>query len=85
MGCYFVEADAGHIVQRRAEADGLDDCRSARLEAVGRVVVGDAFGGDLIDHLAAALVRRHALEMLGLAEEHADAGWAIGLVAGTKL
>ena len=41
MGGDVVEADACHVVERRAKADGLDDGRGSGLEAVRRVVVGD--------------------------------------------
>ena len=85
MGGDVVEADACHVVQRGAEADGLDDGRGSGLEAVRRLGVGDVFQGDFVDHLAAALIGRHAVQMLGLAIEHADAGGAIGLVAGEDI
>ena len=37
---------------------------------------------DPLDHVAAALVGRHRLQMLGLAVQHAHAGGAVELVAG---
>ena len=57
-------ADLHHIVERGAEPDRLHDGRRAGLEAVRRLGVGDAVDGDRLDHLAAALVGRHGLEML---------------------
>ena len=70
------------IVERRAKADRLHDRRRAGLEAVRRVGIGDAVGGHVADHLAAALIGRHGLEQRRLAVEHADAGRPVELVAG---
>ena len=83
----LVGGDGGAVlshqpVDGRAQADGLQDRRGAGLEAVRRVGVGDRVHGHRADHLAAALVGRHAGQPLGLAVEHADAGGAVELVAG---
>ena len=75
-------ADRFHVVERGTQPDRLDDRRRAGLEAVRRVVVGDAVLGHLLDHLAAALKGRMPFEHVLLAVEHADARRAVDLVAG---
>ena len=47
----------------------------------GSGVVGRLLERDRLDHVAAALIRRHRLEQLRLAVQHADAGRAVQLVA----
>ena len=70
------------VVDRRAEADGLGDRAGAGLELPGQVVPGRVGEVDDLDHVAAAEPRAHLLERLALAVEDADAGRAVGLVAG---
>ena len=64
------------------EPDRLHDRGRAGLELVRRLAIGDAVLEHLADHLAAAVERRHGLEMLVLAVEHADAGRPVELVTG---
>ena len=56
--------------------------RGAGLEARGRLDVGRLVAADALDHVPAAEPRRHRLEQLAAAVQDADAGRAVGLVAG---
>ena len=54
-----------------------------RLELVGQVIVGGAFlEADTANHLASALIGRHRLEELRLADQRAYSGRSVDLVAG---
>ncbi len=75
-------ADRSHIIDRGAEPDRLHDRRRAGLEFVRRLAIGDAVLEHFADHLAAAVERRHGVEMLVFAVQHADPGRAVKLVAG---
>ena len=77
-----VHADAGEEVGRGAEPDRLGDHHRARLELGGRLGRREALLGHAGDHVPAAEERRHRLEQLAAAVQHADAGRAVGLVAG---
>src|SRR5262245_23344312 len=70
------------VVYGGVEPDRLHDSRRAGLEPVGRDGVGHLILGHIADHLAAALVGSHGLEVLLLAIEHADAGRTVELMAG---
>ncbi len=70
------------VVDRRRQADGARDVRRARLELPRQLVVGGLLERHRQDHVAAALPRRHRLEQLLAAVQHADAGRAEHLVAG---
>src|SRR5262249_19144082 len=65
--------------------DRLDDRGRAGLELVGRLAIDDAVLEYFPDHLAAAVERRHGLEVLVFSVEHADAAWAIKLVTGQRI
>ena len=78
----LLAADLHHVAERRAKPDGRHDRRRTCLEAMRRRRVGDAVGVHALDHLAAAHVRRHRIEMLALGIKHPDARGAVGLVAG---
>src|SRR5262249_45119630 len=56
-------ADRVDVVDRRSEADRLDDRRRARLELVRRIAVGDRVLVHFADHLAAAVERPHGRKM----------------------
>ncbi len=77
-----LHADAGQVVDGRAQPDRLGDRRGAGLELVRRRGVGGRAHGDGLDHLAAAEERREVLQQLLAAPEHADAGRRQHLVAG---
>jgi len=81
MGQNIFPAEPVHIIERRAEADGLHDGRRARLETVRRVGIGDPVHGDLTDHFTAAPVGAHLLQMLALGIKRADAARPVNLVA----
>ena len=53
MGGDGLEADALHVIERRPEADRLDDGRRSGLEAMRRLGIGDVVERHLADHLAA--------------------------------
>ncbi len=85
MGGDGVDAEIGHVVERRAQADGAGDVRCAGLELVGQVVVGRFFEAHAADHVAAALVRVHLLQQLAFAVQHADARGTEDLVSGERV
>src|ERR1700734_2945809 len=80
-----MRADAGSpdpldVVQCRRGPDGLHDRRTAGLETMWRMVVGDSAPRAFLDHLAAALVWRQLLKKFSLAVKHADTRGAINFV-----
>ena len=77
-----VEPDRAGPVDRRVQPDRADDVRGSRLEPRRRGEEGGALERDLVDHRAAALVRRHRVEQLGPRPQRADPGRAVELVAG---
>src|SRR5262249_57578473 len=78
-------ADRIDIVDGGAKPDRLHDRRRAGLEFVRGLAVDDAVLEHLPDHLAAAVERRHGLEMLVLAVEHPDARRPVELAAAPPL
>src|SRR6202020_2991059 len=77
--------DPLNVVQGRREPDSLHDRRSAGLEPMRWMIVGDGVPRDFLDHLAAALVWRQVLKQFPLAIEHADTCGAINLVPGENV
>src|SRR3546814_5365744 len=69
-----VHADALDIVDGGVKPDRADDVRRARLEPRGRRGIAGVREGHLVDHRAAALPRRHAVQYVGPCPQHADAG-----------
>ena len=69
-------------VDRGAQADGLGDRRRAGLELARAPRPTSTPRAGRRDHVAAAEERRHRVEQLAAAVQHADAGRAVGLVAG---
>ncbi len=82
MGGDGVEAEGVHVVDCGVQADRLQDRGRAGLELVRHVRPGGALEADGADHVAAAHERRHRIEQLAPAPQHADPGRAIQLVAG---
>ena len=76
-----VHADAVEIIDGRAQADGRDDRRRAGLELGRQVARLEAIQQHAADHAPAAQERRHGLQQLALAVEHADARRPQHLVA----
>ena len=74
--------DRHHVFQGDAEGDGAGDVRRTGFETLRGLAESGAGEVDLADHVAAELVRRHGVEQLRAAPEHADAGRSEGLVAG---
>jgi hypothetical protein len=77
-----LDADPLHIVDRRAQANGVGDVAGAGLEARRHALVEGALEGDVGDHVAATLPGRHVFENVALAVHDADAGRREDLVAG---
>ena len=75
------EPDRLDPVDGGAEADGARDVGRPRLELVGERVEGRLLERDREDHVAAALPRRHRLEVRPPPPEDADARRRVHLVA----
>ena len=58
---------ACQIVDRRAQPHGVGDVARAGLEACRRRLVEGPLEGDVLDHVAAALPRRHRVQQVPLA------------------
>src|SRR5207253_1741854 len=82
VALHVVDADAREQVERRAEPNRIGDVAGARLEARRRALVDRALERDVLDHVAAALPRRHGLEQLGATEDGTDARRSEDLVTG---
>ena len=80
-----VHADLGQPVDRGPEPDRLGDLRRAGLELPRQLDPGGRVALDLLDHVAAADERRHLLEQLEPAVQHADPGRPVRLVAGPRV
>ena len=74
-------ADAGQVVDGGPQPDRAGDVRRAGLELVRQRCIRRGFERHRFDHVAAALVRRHGVEQIPPAPQHADAGGAVQLVA----
>ena len=61
---------------------GADIVRCASLKLEGQSLKGSVFKGDAGNHLAAALIGRHAVQQFLLAVEHTNAGRSIDFVTG---
>ena len=77
--------DSLQVVERRAEPDGVGDAGRAGLEAHGRRLVEASFEGDVADHVAAALPRRHRVQQVELSVQDADPGRCEHLVPGERV
>ena len=77
-----LDPDAHQPVERSPEPHRVCDVAGAGLEARGRRLVARALERDVLDHVAAALPRRHRVEQLLTAEDGADAGGGEDLVPG---
>ncbi len=67
-------------IDRGLQPDRADDVRSAGFEPHRRIEIRGLLERDLLDHRAAALPRRQALEQAGAAPQAADPGWPVELV-----
>ncbi len=77
-----LEPDPFNPLDGRGQTDRTGDMRRAGLELVRKLRVGRLLEGDLLDHVPAALVRRHRLEQTAFSVEHAHAGRPVELVSG---
>src|SRR4029078_12207937 len=68
------------VVYGGAKPDRLHNSRRAGLEPARRDRARQLILGHIADHLAAALVGPHGLQVVLLAVEHADAGRAVKLM-----
>ena len=75
------KADVFDVFKSLGESRGGDVVGRASLELVGQFVKGGVLEAHLANHLAAAHVGWHLFEKTLFAVKHADAGWAIDLVA----
>ena len=80
-----IHAEGGDVVQRLGQAGGADIVRRARLELEGQFVEGGPLEGDVLYHLAAALIRGKFVQPILLTVEHAHAGGTVDLVAGENV
>ena len=68
-----VRTQRGDVIERGGEPDGAGDVRRSRLEAAGNAAVRRSREIDRLDHVAAALIRRHFFQNLRAPVKHADA------------
>src|SRR3974377_1676275 len=83
----LVRADAGladgiKVVDGRTHTDGLHDRRRTRLEAIRWRAVADPVLKYFVDHLTAAVERRHTGEQIIFTIEHTDPTRPVQLMAG---
>ena len=82
MGPDVVHAEVVEIVDRSAETDRFRHHRGAGFELPRNLRGGEAFFGDVEDHLATAEEGRHRLKEVGAGPQDTDAHRAEHLVAG---
>ena len=82
MGADAVAPERLDKAERLGEADRAGDIRGAGLETVRRLLELGAVVGDMGDHAAAGLPRRHRRQRRVAAVEHAGAGRPVAFVAG---
>ena len=82
VGSDVVHAEVVEIVDRCTETDCFRDHRGAGFELPRNLRGGEAFLGDVEDHLATAEEGRHRLEKFGPGPQDTDAHRAEHLVAG---
>src|ERR1035441_7134449 len=70
------------VIHRRMQPHRAGDVRRARLKLVRGVLPGAPLEFHVEDHFSATLIRRHALQYLLAAVQHADARRSAHLVAG---
>ena len=70
-----------HPADGLAQPDDARDVRRAGLELEGQLGIGGLLEGDHVDHLAAALPRRHLVQQFFEAVEYAGTGGAIALMS----
>ena len=75
------QPDAIDVLDGRLQSDDVAHRRRARLELVGQFVVGGVGESDGLDHLAAALVRRHLIEPLFFPIQHAHSHGGVHFVS----
>ena len=80
-----IKTDRLHVIDRCAQADGLNDRRGPRLEPRRGLGPGGAGIGNAGDHVATAEERRHRLQQLSLGVERAGAGGAVEFMAGEHI
>jgi hypothetical protein len=74
----FVAGDVGQsdtieVIDCSTEADCIRDVAGTSFESLRRRLVERFFEGDILNHVASALPRRHLIQNFGLPVHHADA------------
>ena len=82
VGGNAVHAKGRNVIKCAGQTCGADVVGRAGFELEGQLVERGALEGDVLNHLAAALVGGQAVEPVFLAVEHADARGTVDLVAG---
>ena len=77
-----LQPDAVQVIQRRAQPHRVGEIRRAGLELVRNLLPRAAEKIDACDHVAAALERRHFLQLFLPAVERADASRSANFVPG---
>ena len=82
MSRYVGHSGAIEIVDGCAEADRICNIAGAGLKSLRGRLVKSLFEGDVMDHVSAALPRRHMFEHIRFSTHDADAGWREDLMTG---
>ena len=82
---HALHPEGAQVLDRHAQPDRLGDRRGAGLELVRQLVPRGAVEVHRGDHVAAGEERRHLLQQLGAAVQHADPGRPHRLVAGPRV
>src|ERR1700729_4145028 len=82
MSRYVGHSRAIKIVDGCAEADRICDIAGAGFEALRRRLIKSLFEGDVLDHVATALPRRHMFEDIRFSIHDSNAGRREDLMTG---
>ena len=82
VAVYIVDADTFHVIDCRAQSDGIRDIARAGLETRWRLVVIRFLEGDVLYHVAASLPWGRIVEQVSFPEQRANSGGSEHLVAG---
>ena len=76
-----VQPNPIHVIDRRAESNGIRDVPSASFKSPRRWLIKCPLEGDIADHVAATLPRLRFVEERFLPVQHADSGGSEHFVA----
>src|SRR5882757_3480495 len=68
-------ADAGDVVYRRTQPDGISDIASAGFKSPRRLLVAGMFKRNVTDHVAATLPGGCFIQQILLSIQHANTRW----------